>query len=225
MRNRKKLNRISETTDFGKTCSLNALATTRTPSTPSQARVCISTSTNFFGVPCAELFRYVVNIRLISRHSDLGAFSPHTFPAFRGHTLSSLFRYASNAPNPLQSSKLIDFSYIAAPIITCYLVNHSPFRASTVSCHPRAHVCCSDALPSAFPPRRYDNAIAYQEKVRQVSMTASVTRDQLMRCTIVLLDLSYKAGATHDTHRSLESSRTNVGLSFLSTGCLNPRAR
>ena len=59
--------------------------------------------------------------------------------------------YVSNPPNPLQLSKLIDFIYIAAPIIiTCYLVNHSPLHASTISCHPLAHVCCSDALPSAY---------------------------------------------------------------------------
>ena len=48
------------------------------------------------------------------------------------------------------------------------------------------------------------------------------TRDQLIRCTIVLLDLSYKAGATHDAHQSPECPRTNVGLSFLSTKYLKP---
>jgi hypothetical protein len=58
--------------------------------------------------------------------------------------------YVSNPPNPLQLSKLIDFVCTAPPIITRYLVNYFPFHASTISCHPFAHVHCSDALPSAY---------------------------------------------------------------------------
>ena len=80
----------------------------------------------------------------------------------------------------------------------------------------------SDPKDEKVLPRRYDNAIAYQEKLRQVSMIGICTRDQLTRCTSVLLDLSYKAGATYDAHQSPECPRTNVGLSFLSTGYLNP---
>ena len=53
--------------------------------------------------------------------------------------------YVSNPPNPSQLSKLISFV-----CITCYLVNHSPFHAFTISCHLLAHVRCSDALPSAY---------------------------------------------------------------------------
>jgi len=56
--------------------------------------------------------------------------------------------YVSNLPNPSQLSKLIDF--VCTAIITCYIVNHSPFHAFTVSCHSLAHVRCSDALPSAY---------------------------------------------------------------------------
>ena len=58
--------------------------------------------------------------------------------------------YVSNPPNPSQLSKLIDFVCTAPPIITCYLVNHSPFHAFTISCHLRAHVRCSHAVPSTY---------------------------------------------------------------------------
>jgi len=81
----------------------------------------------------------------------------------------------------------------------------------------------SDLKDEKVLPRRHDNAIAYQEKLRQVSMIGICTRDRLIRCTIVLLDLSYKAGATHDAHQSLEFPRTNVRLSSLSPGYLKPK--
>jgi len=44
--------------------------------------------------------------------------------------------YVSNPPSPLQLSQLIDFVCAAAPMIACYLVNNSPFHASTISWHP-----------------------------------------------------------------------------------------
>jgi len=56
--------------------------------------------------------------------------------------------YVSNLPNPSPLSKLIDF--VCTAIIICYLVNHSPFHAFTISCHLLAHVRCSDAVLSAY---------------------------------------------------------------------------